>query len=428
MGRLRFTLAGLMGAVLVAAIGLAALRNPTESWAGEMLLLTCGTLALAVVGAIVRHGTRRTWWLGFGLFGWGYLVLSGSGSDAASSALLTTRMLEILGAQLGIPLRPRGGCFSACMAGQALDPSFSQIGHCLWALAAASLGGILAGLLFGRPGVHPAEVRSEPDETSRPPGNRWLLPAVVGLVILILLSAIATIGADPGASLWAGLAFALTWAFSRLAILGAILGRGRRRELWLGAALFGAGYTALVFSRPADRPPRTHLAVEPILSGLRAGFAPIAQHLSLPSARILEALDRPIPMHFPDETPLRAVLDHIKRATSSPSHPGIPIYVDPIGLQEAERSLHSTVQIDLEGIPLRETLRLGLAQLGLTYEVKEGYLRITSEDQDLSPSLDDPSSIAGHCLLALLAAGLGAALVPLVAESRAHPTASTGAP
>lgn len=427
MGRPRFTLAGLMGAVLVAAVGLAALRNSTESGAGGMLLLTCGTLTLAVVGTIACRGARRIWWLGFGLFGWGYLVLSGCGADAASCSLPTTRLLEDLGAQFGIPLQPRGACLSGCMAGEALDPNFSQIGHCVWALAAASLGGMLAGLLFGRPGDHPEGVRSEPVETGRPTGSRWLLPAVVELVVLILLSAIATLGAGPGASLWAGLAFALTWAFSGLAILGAILNRGRRRELWLGAALFGAGYTALVLSRPADRPPWTLLAADPILNGLRAGFAPIVQHLSPPGARILDALDRPIPMHFPDETPLGDVLDHIKRATSSPSQLGIPIYVDPIGLQEAERSLRSTVQIDLEGIPLRESLRLALKQLGLTYEVREGYLRITSEDQDLLPNLDDPSLIAGHCLLALVAAGLGAALVPLVAGPRVRSTASTGA-
>src|SRR5579872_5520229 len=96
MGKLRFTLAGLMGAVLVAAVGLAALRNPTESWAGGMLLLTCGTLALAVIGAITRRGARRTWWLGFGLFGWGYLVLSGCWSATNLVAQSSTGIFDKL--------------------------------------------------------------------------------------------------------------------------------------------------------------------------------------------------------------------------------------------------------------------------------------------------------------------------------------------
>ena len=55
--------------------------------------------------------------------------------------------------------------------------------------------------------------------------------------------------------------------------------------------------------------------------------------------------------------------------------------MDPVGLQEAERSLNSTIQIDLEGVPLRRTLQLILTQLGLAYFVEDGILVITSEDR-----------------------------------------------
>ena len=41
-------------------------------------------------------------------------------------------------------------------------------------------------------------------------------------------------------------------------------------------------------------------------------------------------------MSFPNETPLDDVLKYIKQATMTPTYPGIPIYVDPLGLQEAE--------------------------------------------------------------------------------------------
>jgi hypothetical protein len=99
----------------------------------------------------------------------------------------------------------------------------------------------------------------------------------------------------------------------------------------------------------------------------------------LRSRRILIKLEELIPMHFAVETPLDDVLKYIKQATTTPTFSGIPIYVDPIGLQEAERSLNSTIQIDLEGVPLRDTLRLVLKQLGLAYCVEYGYLMITSE-------------------------------------------------
>ncbi len=43
-------------------------------------------------------------------------------------------------------------------------------------------------------------------------------------------------------------------------------------------------------------------------------------------------------MSFNAETPLDDVLKYIKQATTTPTFSGIPIYVDPVGLQEAERS------------------------------------------------------------------------------------------
>jgi hypothetical protein len=65
---------------------------------------------------------------------------------------------------------------------------------------------------------------------------------------------------------------------------------------------------------------------------------------------------------------------------------GIPIYVDPIGLQDADKTLADTVQIQLEGIPLKTTLRLVLKQLSLTYTVKDGLMTITSTASDDQPT------------------------------------------
>jgi RNA polymerase sigma factor (sigma-70 family) len=98
------------------------------------------------------------------------------------------------------------------------------------------------------------------------------------------------------------------------------------------------------------------------------------------SRQVIAKLEEPISMSFASETPLDDVLKYIKQATTTPTFAGIPIYVDPLGLQEAERSLNSTVQIDLEGIPLRRTLQLVLTQLGLAYFVEDGMIVITSED------------------------------------------------
>jgi hypothetical protein len=82
--------------------------------------------------------------------------------------------------------------------------------------------------------------------------------------------------------------------------------------------------------------------------------------------------------------------------------------------------LGSIVQgIDFDGIALHTSLGLILKQLDLAFVVKDGLLVVTSaESVDyLYPSTyDDPFQIAGHCVLALIAAGFGGVAAPLVCD------------
>jgi hypothetical protein len=103
------------------------------------------------------------------------------------------------------------------------------------------------------------------------------------------------------------------------------------------------------------------------------------------SQALLQKLEVPISMSFANETPLEDVLKYIKSATQGPNDTGIPIYVDPVGLNEAEKTMTSPVSLDLEGVPLRITLRLLLKQIGLTYDVKNGLLTITAETSEDRP-------------------------------------------
>ena len=97
------------------------------------------------------------------------------------------------------------------------------------------------------------------------------------------------------------------------------------------------------------------------------------------SKAVFQKLEEPISMSFVDETPLEDVLKYIKVATTSKTYGGIPIYVDPRGLGEAEKTMNSTVRgLDLEGIPLKTTLRLALRQLGLASCVRDGVLMIST--------------------------------------------------
>ncbi len=115
------------------------------------------------------------------------------------------------------------------------------------------------------------------------------------------------------------------------------------------------------------------------------------------SRQIVAKLEEPISMSFPEETPLGDVVKYIRQATVSSDMPsGIQIYVDPSGLQEAEKTLNSTVQIDLEGVPLRRMLQLMLSQIGLAYQVVDGMLYITSSESadngTLPPTMAAPSA------------------------------------
>ena len=174
---------------------------------------------------------------------------------------------------------------------------------------------------------------------------------------------------------------------------------------------------------------------EPLIDAIfRHGEPPVSSELPDSDARIsmahrrtLRKLEQPIPMHFPDETPLDEVLKHIKKSTEEPGYPGISIYVNPEGLQQAGRTLSSTVSLDFEVIPVKDALRLCLKQLGMTFGVRDNFVMISSEDDAEVPSVpvhDDPILIVGNCLLALIAAGLGALAAPLVSDLRRRPAAA----
>jgi RNA polymerase sigma factor (sigma-70 family) len=94
-------------------------------------------------------------------------------------------------------------------------------------------------------------------------------------------------------------------------------------------------------------------------------------------------LDEEIAIDFGPET----TLDEVKRYLGEKTRDeragfpeGIPIYFNPLGLQDSEKTMQSTISMELRGVPLRTTLRLLLRQVGLIYKVTGGLLVITSEE------------------------------------------------
>ena len=182
----------------------------------------------------------------------------------------------------------------------------------------------------------------------------------------------------------------------------------------------------LAFVRPREPDnwpglPTDHLlqALKRWIPGSFSGFPTSSPGVAAANAHIMEALEQTIPLHSKEEIQLEEFLEYIHDATVGPGGTGIPIFADPIGLMEANKTISFTVyNIELEGVELKSGLRLALAQRGLGYNVRNGYLRITSAEYARTPIFLDPFIIVGHCLLALLAAGCGAILSPLVPGKR----------
>jgi hypothetical protein len=300
------------------------------------------------------------------------------------------------------------------------------VGHCLFSLLAAMLGGALARFFFGGPaGTH--EKRTADAEPAVPASRaEWLRPVIVCWSVLALAAALTFLGLRMAPGLWAGGLFLSAWVLVGLAVLSAIFSRGRLRAAWLGAALFGAGYLTLVLSPDVAELTAPEHAVHLILNDVRTRlpaalteFPASSRSVAAANARIRQALEQTVPVSFPSETPLEDFLKYVQDHAPLSDGSRLPIYINPVGLNEAEKTMTSPIAIDLKGVPLKTTLGLALQQLGLVYSVREGVLLITAESSDQpfpgASAYDDPFLLAGHSLLALFAAGLGSLLAPFVA-------------
>ncbi len=288
------------------------------------------------------------------------------------------------------------------------------------------MGCILAGLLIDGPAAAAPVSIDETRSDQHLSTIRWKWPALIGLLGFWIVALAAAVGRWPVPGIWAGVSFLLTCGVLGLAAMIAVFSKARDREVWLGAALFGFGYLALTFGKSQLFIVAPHLPTEGMLNRLlRPGGPPIYSHFpdfttdgftTVRNQVIMRKLDQPIPFQFPEETPLEEMLKYIRDATTDVNFPGMPIYIDPIGLQTAEQSLSSTVRIDRDAIPVMDGLRLCLKQLGLEFGVRSGYIMISDADLATIPVYEDPVQVVGHSGLALIAAGVGAAAARFISD------------
>jgi hypothetical protein len=180
---MRFTLRQLMTFVAFVAVGCGGLLHPSAWLASAIFTLTVIVLFVAVLAAVGRSGAARAFWIGFAIAGWGYLwvahwpdeesyLVNPQWQFQTTGPLLTTKLLGRVHTALHPPpkvrgggffsvaperwgMNPNGSIFSSLPFAQFAAPAptpagaqptldaFMRIGHSLWALLFAYLGGRL---------------------------------------------------------------------------------------------------------------------------------------------------------------------------------------------------------------------------------------------------------------------------------------------
>jgi hypothetical protein len=99
MKRFHFSVAALMGVVLLLALGMASLRANTAMWASAMFTAAVILFATAIVAALAIRGLGRFTWTGMAVFGWVYLIIAFGpwiGNATGPPPLLPSSLLDYI--------------------------------------------------------------------------------------------------------------------------------------------------------------------------------------------------------------------------------------------------------------------------------------------------------------------------------------------
>ncbi len=159
----RATLAGLMGLIVVAAVGMAGLKQGTLVWATVTFTIVAAVLLGSIVLAILapRDGSRA-FWVAFAIFGWGYAIIEHESWIGPQGPPLPGR-LALIWLETQIHPQPQfmvdqGWRVATATVTPAMPPlrpgspprwtgnldHYRQVGHSLLALASGLAGGTWA--------------------------------------------------------------------------------------------------------------------------------------------------------------------------------------------------------------------------------------------------------------------------------------------
>jgi hypothetical protein len=156
----RFSVASLMGWVVVVAVVVGALKYPTPLGTDALRVALFVSLMTAIVGGMVSRGPARPGWIGFAVFGGAYALLSFHIKPESYGLSIgpphATQNLLLLGRRLIMPDTPGIGpdIGTRLRSMTSVDPadakSFFDSGHAMFGLAAGCLGARVGRLVASR--------------------------------------------------------------------------------------------------------------------------------------------------------------------------------------------------------------------------------------------------------------------------------------
>jgi hypothetical protein len=175
----QFSLRGLLLFVAALSLALGAMHYATAAWAIGAVNLTVLVLLISAAFAVGTRGDRRSFWLGFAVFGSAYLVATMSFAPEFVERLATSKAAAFLRDQLHpasqfpnysplvivetptalLPSQLKyepgqniPGWYSLYGEDyEAMTRNFVLIGQCIWALILGALGGMVSRLTRSRP-------------------------------------------------------------------------------------------------------------------------------------------------------------------------------------------------------------------------------------------------------------------------------------
>ena len=96
--RPRISIAALMGFVCIFGVGLAAFRYPSKLWASFLISITLSAMVFGTLGALFHRGSPQKFWAGYALCGWLYLLVHFGPwfNEEMSPFMFTTACLDLL--------------------------------------------------------------------------------------------------------------------------------------------------------------------------------------------------------------------------------------------------------------------------------------------------------------------------------------------